>query len=65
MPSQRANLSAEKLLSRQLPALVALHDFDAAARHMSFVRASEKLNVTPAAISHQVKQLEHWLSVRL
>ena len=65
MPSQRANLPAEKLLSRQLPALVALRAFDAAARHMSFVRAAEELNVTPASISHQVKQLEHWLSVRL
>ena len=32
---------------------------------MSIARASEELNVTPAAISHQVKALEEWLGVRL
>ena len=65
MPNQRVNPPKNKLLSRQLPPLIALRAFDAAARHLSFVRAADELSVTPAAISHQVKQLEHWLGVRL
>ncbi len=32
---------------------------------MSFVRAAEELSVTPAAISHQIKQLEHWVGLKL
>ncbi len=32
---------------------------------MSFVRAAEELSVTPAAISHQIKLLEHWVGVKL
>ncbi|MGB0670735.1 MAG: transcriptional regulator GcvA [Rhodospirillales bacterium] len=42
----------------RLPPLNALRAFEAGARHLSFTRAAEELNVTPAAISHQVKQLE-------
>ena len=35
----------------RLPALNALRAFEAAARHLSFTRAAEELNVTPGAIS--------------
>ncbi|MEM6744206.1 MAG: transcriptional regulator GcvA [Pseudomonadota bacterium] len=42
----------------RLPPLTALRAFDAAARHMSFAKASEELFVTPAALSYQIKQLE-------
>ncbi|SRR5258706_1371634 len=52
-------------MARRLPPLGALRAFEAAARHVSFSRAAEELNVTPAAISHQVKQLEAWLGVPL
>ncbi|WP_343559378.1 LysR family transcriptional regulator [Kiloniella sp. b19] len=41
-----------------LPPLSALASFEAAARHVSFKEASRELNVTPAAVSHQVKALE-------
>jgi len=41
-----------------LPPLNALRAFEAAGRHLSFRKAAEELNVTPAAISHQVKALE-------
>lgn len=41
-----------------LPSLSALASFEAAARHESFQRAASELNVTPAAISHQVKAVE-------
>lgn len=36
-----------------------------AARHLSFRRAAEELQVTPAAISYQIKALEDELGVRL
>lgn len=35
--------------------------FDAAARHMSFAKAADELNVTPAALSFQIKSLEEHL----
>lgn len=41
-----------------LPSLTALVCFEAAARHQSFKAAARELNVTPAAVSHQIKALE-------
>ncbi|MBR9653093.1 LysR family transcriptional regulator [Thalassovita aquimarina] len=41
-----------------LPPMSALVSFEAAARHVSFKAAAQELNVTPAAVSHQVKALE-------
>lgn len=41
-----------------LPSLNALAAFEAAARHLSLTRAAEELNVTPGAVSKQVKLLE-------
>lgn len=45
----------------RLPPLTALRAFEAAARHMSFAKAAEELNVTPAALSFQIKSLEEHL----
>jgi LysR family glycine cleavage system transcriptional activator len=45
-------------MRRQLPPLNALRAFEAAARHLSISRAASELNVTPAAISHQIRLLE-------
>jgi LysR family transcriptional regulator, glycine cleavage system transcriptional activator len=45
--------------------LNALRTFEAAARHLSFNAAARQLFVTPAAVSHQVKQLEAYLGVTL
>jgi len=42
-----------------------LRAFEAAARHLSFKKAAQELNVTPAAISQQVKVLEDYFSVSL
>ncbi len=50
---------------RHIPGLQALKAFDAAARHLSFSRAAEELNVTPAAVSHQIKELEEQIGVSL
>jgi LysR family glycine cleavage system transcriptional activator len=52
-------------MSRTLPPLNSLRAFECAARHMSFTLASGELNVTPAAVSHQVKVLETHLGVSL
>ena len=41
-----------------LPPLTTLAAFEAAARLGSFKHASEELNVTPSAVSHQIKALE-------
>lgn len=48
-----------------LPPLTALRAFDAAARHMSFAKAADELNVTPAALSFQIKSLEEHLGTPL
>ena len=52
-------------MTRQLPPLNALRAFEAAARHLSFTLAADELNVTQAAVSHQVKALEIHLGVKL
>lgn len=52
-------------MARSLPPLNALRAFEAAGRHLSFTKAAAELNVTPAAISHQVKALEGLLKVTL
>ena len=45
---------------RKLPPLPQLRAFEAAARHLSFKKAAGELAVTPTAISHQVRMLEHF-----
>ena len=45
--------------------LAALRGFEAAARHLSFTKAAAELNVTPAAVSHAIRELELDLKVRL
>ena len=45
-----------------LPPLSSLVSFESAARHVSFKKAADELNVTPAAVSHQVKALEQQLN---
>ena len=49
----------------RLPPLNSLRAFEVAARLGGFVAASSELNVTPAAVSHQVKLLEAHLGVEL
>lgn len=52
-------------MSRRLPSLSALRAFEAAARLRSAKRAATELSVTPAAISHQIRNLEEQLGLRL
>lgn len=52
------------MLAMHLP-LNALRAFEAAARHLSFTRAADELNVTQTAVSAHVKQLEARLGTAL
>jgi LysR family transcriptional regulator, glycine cleavage system transcriptional activator len=45
---------------RKLPPLIELRAFEAAARHLSFKQAAAELGVTPTAVSHQIRLLEHY-----
>ncbi|MFT6303460.1 MAG: DNA-binding transcriptional LysR family regulator [Granulosicoccus sp.] len=47
-------------MSRRIYLLNALRVFEAATRHLSFVEVAEELSVTPAAVSHQIK---NWRSI--
>lgn len=49
----------------RLPPLNALRAFEAAGRHLSFTRAAEEMDVTPGAISQQIKQLEDYAGTPL
>lgn len=51
--------------TRRLPSLSMLRAFEAAGRLGSVTRAADELNVTQSAVSHQLKQLEQWLDVKL
>jgi LysR family glycine cleavage system transcriptional activator len=60
-----ASQRRENLVPQALPPLNALRAFEAAARHANFARAALELNVTPGALSHQVRGLERLLGVVL
>jgi LysR family glycine cleavage system transcriptional activator len=47
------------------PSLRSIAAFEAAARHASFTKAADELNLTPGAISHAIKALEERLGQRL
>lgn len=65
MDEENLPLLESPAMVRRLPPLNALRAFEAAARQGSFVGAAEELNVTPTAVSHQVKGLEEFLGVDL
>ena len=52
-------------MARRLPPLNSLKSFEAAGRLLSFTRAAQELNVTQAAVSHQIKVIEEYLGVPL
>ncbi|MGX9144723.1 LysR substrate-binding domain-containing protein [Mesorhizobium sp. 128a] len=51
--------------SYELPSLTALRVFETSARHLSFTRAGMELNVTPGAVSRQIKAIEDELGIPL
>ena len=52
-------------MARRLPSLNALRAFETAARQVSFTLAAAELNVTHAAISRHIRELEAWLGAKL
>ncbi|MCX0340752.1 LysR substrate-binding domain-containing protein [Acinetobacter radioresistens] len=50
---------------KPLPPMNSLIVFEAAARHLSFTKAANELNVTQGAISRQIRQLEEYLGKEL
>lgn len=44
---------------RSLPTLTSMQCFEVSARHLSFTRAADELNLTQSAVSKQVAQLEY------
>lgn len=49
----------------KLPPLNSLRAFESAGRHLSFSKAADELNVTPGAISQQIRALEEFLETSL
>jgi len=52
-------------MKRRLPPLNSLKCFEAAGRLLSFTQAAQELNVTQAAVSHQIKVIEEFLGIDL
>lgn len=52
-------------MSRPFPGIRSLRTFEAAGRHLNFTRAAEEVGLTPAAVSHQIKELEDQLGLTL
>ncbi|MFT5657710.1 MAG: LysR family glycine cleavage system transcriptional activator [Gammaproteobacteria bacterium] len=52
-------------MARKLPPLNSLKSFEVAGRLLSFTLAARELNVTQAAVSHQIKVIEDFLGVSL
>lgn len=50
---------------REIPNILALRAFECAARHQSFTRAAQELNLTQSTVSRQIKELEEQLQVNL
>lgn len=51
--------------TNNFPPLYGLRAFESASRTLSFTRTADELNVTPAAVSHQIKTLESRLGIQL
>lgn len=52
-------------MAHPLPGMRALTVFDAAVRHLNFSRAADEVGLTPAAVSHQIKEIEERLGLTL
>jgi LysR family glycine cleavage system transcriptional activator len=53
------------MMARLVPGTRALRTLEAAARHLNFTRAADELGLTPAAVSHQIKEIEDQLGITL
>ena len=48
-----------------LPPIAALRALAAAAKHLSFTKAAEELNITQSAVSHQIRHIEELWDLKL
>lgn len=60
-----SEVKCEAMSYTNLPSMQTLLVFQAAARHLSFTKAGQELNLTQTAVSHQIKNLENILGVKL
>src|SRR3569623_2510897 len=58
-------LRASRAMLTRPPSFRAVAAFEAAARHVSFSKAADELNLTQSAISHAIRSLELRLGARL
>src|SRR5262245_38138825 len=63
--SSRQIVERNLKMATHIPGTRALKVLDAAARHLNFTRAADELGLTPAAISHQIKEIEDQLGLAL
>lgn len=61
----RVSFTYPEFMTTRIPSLNWLRVFEAAARHESFARAAAELNMSPAAVSQQVRALEERLGANL
>lgn len=52
-------------MAEQFPGTRSLRTVEAAGRHLNFTRAADELGLTPAAVSHQIKEFEDRLGMVL
>lgn len=52
-------------MTPHIPGMRALRTLEAAGRHLNFTRAAVELGLTPAAVSHQIKEFEEQLGLAL
>lgn len=52
-------------MAHPFPGTRALHTFEAAGRHLNFTAAGAEVGLTPAAVSHQIREMEGRLGYRL
>lgn len=52
-------------MAPHIPGMRALRTLEAAGRHLNFTRAALELGLTPAAVSHQIKEFEEQLELAL
>ncbi len=52
-------------MAEPLPSITALRTLEAATRHNNFSEAAKELNITPSAVSHQIRNLEQLWGLKL
>jgi LysR family glycine cleavage system transcriptional activator len=62
---KKKQINGGTVMKRRMPPLNHLRAFEAAARHESFTKAADELNVTQGAVSRHIRTLEDYLGFEL